>query len=71
MITLSNGFEVGVPNHELRHPLRGIAENGSRVLSDNITEVNIYNTRAPLHTAVLGKVFLSQVSHPPRYVFPH
>lgn len=71
MVTLNNGCEVEIPNYELRHPLRGIAENGSRVLSDNITEVNVYNTRAPLHTAVSGKVFLSRVSHPPRYVFSH
>lgn len=62
LITLNNGFEVEIPNHELQHPLRGIAPNGSRVLGDrNITEVNIYHRPAPLEAAVLGKVFLTRV----------
>jgi hypothetical protein len=63
IITLSNGFEVEIPNNELSNPLRGINTNGARVLQPNITEVNIFSQNAPLNTAVLGKVFLSQVNY--------
>jgi hypothetical protein len=63
IITLSNGFEVEIPNHELSNPLRGIDANGARVLQPNITEVNIFSEDAPLNTATLGKVYLSQVSY--------
>ncbi|MCJ1246763.1 hypothetical protein MMC30_003972 [Trapelia coarctata] len=58
---LNNGLEVEIPNEELQHPVRGINENGTRILQDNITEVNIYSQPAPLDMSVLGKVFLSQV----------
>ncbi|ERF72359.1 hypothetical protein EPUS_06115 [Endocarpon pusillum Z07020] len=62
LISLNNDFEVEIPNAELQHPLRGIAANGTRVLNNNITEANVYFNSAPLQAAVLGKVFLSQVT---------
>ncbi|KIN02425.1 hypothetical protein OIDMADRAFT_122224 [Oidiodendron maius Zn] len=72
IFTLNDGYEVEIPNDELSNPLRGIDTNGARVLQPNITEVGIFYQEAPLNTAVLGKVFLSQVSYhmllPPRYV---
>src|SRR4051812_24904741 len=58
LVLLNNDLEVEIPNDELQHPLRGIAANGTRVLNDNITEVNVYRDSAPLQAAVLGKVFL-------------
>jgi hypothetical protein len=65
VFTLSDGHVVVVPNEELTNPLRGIDTNGERVLNTNISEVNIFHQVAPLNTAVLGKVFLSQVSGSP------
>lgn len=62
IFTLDDGYEVEIPNDELSNPLRGIDTNGARVLQPNITEVGIFYQEAPLNTAVLGKVFLSQVS---------
>lgn len=59
---LNNGLEVEIPNDELQHPVRGIDVNGTRILQENITEVNIYSQPAPLAMSVLGKAFLSQVS---------
>jgi len=64
IVTLNNGFQVEIPNYELQHPLRGLAANGSRVLNPNITEVQIFADPLPLGTAVLGKVYLSQVGLP-------
>ena len=61
IISLNNGFEVEIPNEELQHPVRGLDRNGTRILQNNVTEVNIYSKPAPLDAAVLGKVFLSQV----------
>ena len=58
---LEKDFTVEIPNFELQHPLRGLDGNGSRVLQPDITEVNIYGE--PLGAWVLGKVFLSRVSH--------
>jgi hypothetical protein len=55
--------KVEIPNHELSGPLRGININGARVLEPNITEVKIFSEAAQLDTAVLGKVFLSQVNY--------
>jgi hypothetical protein len=63
IVTLSNGFEVEIPNDELSGTLRGIDTSGARVLQSNITEIKIFYENAPLSTAVLGKVFLSQVSY--------
>lgn len=67
-----DGYEVEIPNDELSNLLRGINTNGARVLQSSITEVNNFYQDAPLSTAVLGKVFLSQVSYyiflPIRYV---
>jgi hypothetical protein len=63
IIKLSSGFEVEIPNYELAHPLRGIDTNGVRVLQPNITEVNIFSENAPLDTATIGKVYLSQVNY--------
>jgi hypothetical protein len=63
IFTLNNGFIVEIPNEELANPLRGIDLNGARRLQPNITEVNIFSLGDPLNTAVLGKVFLSQVSY--------
>jgi hypothetical protein len=62
IFTLNDGYEVEIPNDELSNPLRGIDTNGARVLQPNITEVGIFYQEAPLNTAVVGKVFLSQVS---------
>jgi len=63
IIQLSNGFEVEIPNYELSNPLRGIDVNGARMLNPNITQVNIFSEKAPLDTATLPKIFLSQVSY--------
>jgi hypothetical protein len=63
IFTLNNGFVVEISNEELANPLRGIDPNGARRLQPNITEVNIFSQGDPLNTAVLGKVFLSQVSY--------
>jgi hypothetical protein len=60
--TLKNGPVVEIPNEELAQQLRGIDQTGKRVLQNNVTVVNIFNETAPEGTAVLGKVFLSQVS---------
>src|SRR5882724_9776276 len=65
IFTLLDGLEVEIPSYEMAGPLRGIDTNGQRVLSNNITTVNIFDHKAPQDTASLGKVFLSQVS--PRY----
>jgi hypothetical protein len=62
VITLSDGDVVVIPNEELSNPLRGIDANGKRSLNTNISMVNIFHQEAPLNTAVLSKVFLSQVS---------
>jgi hypothetical protein len=60
IFSLNNGLEVEIPNWELQHPLKGIDPSGAIVTQSNITEVNIFSQSAPLNTAVLGKVFLSQ-----------
>jgi len=57
-------IEVEIPNNELSNPLRGINKNGARVLQPNITEVGIFFQNALLDSAVLGKIFLSQVRYP-------
>ena len=62
IFTFSNGFTAEIPNDELSNPLRGIDTNGARILQPNISEVNIFYQEAPLGTATIGKVFLSQVS---------
>lgn len=61
LFQLNNGFEVEIPNEELQHPVRGLNQNGARVLQNNVTEMNIYAQAAPLDSAVLGKAFLSKV----------
>ena len=61
VFTLNDGREVVVPNEEMTNPLRGIDTNGARVLDTNISVVSIFHLEAPLSTAVLGKIFLSQV----------
>jgi hypothetical protein len=66
IFTLNGGLEVEIPNEELSTPLRGLDQNGKRVLQPNITEVNIFHKEAPAHTAaMLGKIFLSQVCQTP------
>ena len=62
VFTLAGGLEVVIPSHELLGPLRGIDQNGMRVLQSNVTMVNIFSGSVPLDTATLGKVFLSQAS---------
>jgi len=62
--TIKNGPVVEVPNEEITQILRGIDQNGKRVLQNNVTVVNIFNTTAPEGTATLGKVLLSQASSP-------
>jgi hypothetical protein len=62
VFTLAGGLEVVIPSYELVGPLRGIDPNGTRVLQSDVTMVNIFNSNAPLGTASLGKVFLSQAS---------
>jgi hypothetical protein len=62
VFTLAGGLEVVIPSHELVGPLRGIDRNGTRVLQSNVTMVNVFESSAPLGTASLGKVFLSQAS---------
>jgi hypothetical protein len=57
--------EVEIPNYELSHPLRGIATNGTRILDTDLTELNIFHEAPLFDTAVLGKVFLSQVNNTP------
>ncbi|KAE9381151.1 hypothetical protein N431DRAFT_476046 [Stipitochalara longipes BDJ] len=53
--------EVEIPNYELSQPLRGLAANGTQVLNTNLTELKIFHEAPLLNTAVLGKIFLSQV----------
>jgi len=65
VFTLNNALKVEVPNEELRNPLRGIDTDGARALDMNISEIKIFYQQAPLNTAVLRKIFLSQVSNTP------
>ena len=60
---LRDGPTVQIPNEELTWPVRGIDPSGKRILQNNATVVNIFNQEAPEGTAVLGKVFLSQVRY--------
>lgn len=58
--SLVGGLKVEVPNSELSWPVRGLDPMGKKVVQNNITVVNVFNTKAPEGTATLGKVFLSQ-----------
>jgi hypothetical protein len=59
--TLDGGLTVEIPSYELGGPLRGINQDGKRVLQRNVTTVNIFGDPAFGGTATLGKIFLSQV----------
>lgn len=61
VMTLNGNFTVEIPHYELQRPLRGLAANGSRILNDSFTELQIYQTPVPEDASVLGKVFLSMV----------
>lgn len=60
VFTLDQNFTVEIPSHEIVRPLRGLAPNGSNVINDQFTELQVYPVE-PLDAAVLGKIFLSQV----------
>lgn len=62
IFTLNGGLKVQIPSYEMAGPLRGIDPTGHRILQSNVTTVNIFDQGAPLNTATLGKVFLSQES---------
>jgi hypothetical protein len=65
-ITSGNeSFSVNIPNKELYGPVTGIASDGSitSLTNASISEIGIYSTAAPLNTAVLSRIFLSQVVH--------
>ena len=64
LIFTLDGLEVEIPAYEMAGPLRGIDQNGKRVLQENVTAVNIFHQNAPQDTASLGKVFLSQECGP-------
>jgi hypothetical protein len=61
IFSLKNGPVVEIPTRELAGLVRGIDPSGKRVLQPNIAVINISNESALEGTAVLGKVFLSQV----------
>jgi hypothetical protein len=54
---------VTIPNEELYGPVTGIASDGSitSLTNANVSEIGVYSTPAPENTAVLGRIFLSQV----------
>ncbi|KAK6332767.1 hypothetical protein TWF696_002789 [Orbilia brochopaga] len=54
-------LSIVIPNEELEHPLRGINDNGTYVVSNNYTELNVFQDPAVRNTIVFGKAFLSQV----------
>jgi hypothetical protein len=62
-ITLKGGLVVDIPVHEMQRPLRGLNSDGKPVLDPELTELQIYGREAPVFAPVLGKAFLSQVSH--------
>lgn len=68
--SIKNGPVVEVPNEEITQILWGIDKTGKRVLQNNVTVVNIFNTTAPEGTATLGKVLLSQASFSLKNAFP-
>jgi hypothetical protein len=62
-ITLQGGFVVDIPVHEMQRPLRGLDRDGQPVLDEDHTELQIYGREASGFAPVLGKAFLSQVTH--------
>ena len=65
---LNRDFSVSLPSYELYRPLRGLDENGSFVVRDDLRELQMYyaETNLPLDAVVLGRILLSQI-----YVVPN
>ncbi|TPX15876.1 uncharacterized protein E0L32_000210 [Thyridium curvatum] len=62
VVTLDKNFTVEIPAYEFVRPLKGLAANGTSVVDNSFSEVQVYyDSNEPLNAAVLGKVFLSQV----------
>ncbi|KAK3689333.1 hypothetical protein B0T22DRAFT_375669 [Podospora appendiculata] len=59
--TINNELTVDIPHYEFERPLRGLDENGTVVLVERYTELQIYGSPAPEDAPVLGKAFLSQL----------
>ncbi|KAK3317557.1 hypothetical protein B0T19DRAFT_293622 [Cercophora scortea] len=59
--TINNELTVDIPHYEFERPLRGLDENGTVVLDQRNTELQIYGSPAPEDAPVLGKAFLSQL----------
>ena len=62
-VKLQDGLTVHIPAHELVLPLRGIGRDGTLVLDDSLSELQIAEKPAPDDGLVLGRSFLSQVSN--------
>lgn len=61
-ITIEDKFTVTIPSHELVGPLRGLNREGKFAVAQEYTEIGIFRSDPLEDSAVLGKIFLSQVS---------
>lgn len=62
-INIENKFTVSIPSRELVNPLRGLDSDGKLAVVPEFTELGIFRRDPIEDSAVLGKVFLSQVGH--------
>ena len=61
-VTIENKFTVAIPSHELVNPLRGLDSQGKFAVAPDYTEIGIFRSDPLENSAVLGRIFLSQVS---------
>ena len=60
-LTIENKFTVTIPSLELVNPLRGLDREGKLSVIPEFTEMGIFRQDPIEDSAVLGKIFLSQV----------